>query len=119
MSIDRKKQAMEMAKKMRGEATLWEAGLTNSLHEMRSWSVLYAARAYQLACASHRLSTNVLWYRKRLEEAHDMLISAKENVDHMWRAIRASHLSASVYEEVVDDREWAEMREGDYGYDGN
>jgi hypothetical protein len=115
MSRGRKEQAVEMARKMRGEATLWEAGLTRSLHDMRSWSVLYAARRYQLAQGIRRRSRSVAQLKLAFDEAHDLLLSAKENVDHMWRAIRASHLSASVYEEAVDDREWAEARDGDYG----
>jgi hypothetical protein len=115
MSSDRKGQAMMLATKMRREATLWEAGLKKSLHDVRSWSVRYAARRYQLGRAIKMRSRMAAQLRLAYDEAHDMLLSAKDNVAHMARAIRASHMSARVYEENADNREWSEIREADYG----
>ena len=108
-----------MATEMRREATLWESGLKRSLHEMRCWTVLYARRRYEMYCAKLRQSRQLAWYREQLDVAHDMLLSAKDNAAHMARAIRATNLRATVYEENADDRAWAEAMEEENGYYGD
>lgn len=106
MPSNQRLKSKDMALEKYREASKWRDALENAMNSWRVWSIYHVTLDYLLKRADYRGVDYHMRIRRELDRSHDMMISARENVRTMARCASACEMTARVYMEKYEEREW-------------